>query len=56
MVASPSAYDPVMHPVASKKRRDLVLLRMFEQGYIPRRPALEELFPKNTLNLAPRGG
>jgi penicillin-binding protein 1A len=36
MVASPSAYDPVQHPVASKKRRDLVLLRMFEQGYIPR--------------------
>ena len=36
MVASPSAYDPVQHPVASKKRRDLVLLRMFEQGYITR--------------------
>lgn len=36
MVASPSAYDPVQHPVAAKKRRDLVLLRMYEQGYITR--------------------
>ena len=36
MVASPSAYDPVQHPVAAKKRRDLVLLRMFEQGYLTR--------------------
>jgi penicillin-binding protein 1A len=36
MVASPSAYDPVQHPVASKRRRDLVLLRMLEQGYLTR--------------------
>ena len=36
IVASPSAYDPTQHPVAARKRRDLVLLRMFEQGYIPR--------------------
>lgn len=36
VVASPSAYDPVQHPVAARKRRDLVLLRMYEQGYIPR--------------------
>ena len=36
MVASPSAYDPVQHPVAAKRRRDLVLLRMFEQGYLTR--------------------
>ena len=36
MVASPSAYDPVQHPVAAKQRRDLVLLRMFEQGYLTR--------------------
>ena len=34
MVASPSAYDPVQHPVAARKRRDLVLLRLFEQGYL----------------------
>ncbi len=36
IVASPSAYDPTQHPVAAQKRRDLVLQRMFEQGYIPR--------------------
>jgi penicillin-binding protein 1A len=36
MVASPSAYDPIQHPVAAKKRRDLVLLRMLEQGYLTR--------------------
>ena len=36
MVASPSAYDPIQHPVASQRRRDLVLLRMFEQGYLTR--------------------
>ena len=46
MVASPSAYDPIQHPVAAKRRRDLVLLRMLEQGYLdarrctrPRRPS-----------------
>ena len=36
IVASPSAYDPVQHPVAAHKRRDLVLLRMYEQGYLTR--------------------
>src|SRR3954447_8122508 len=36
VVSSPSAYDPVQHPAAAKKRRDLVLLRMFEQGYLTR--------------------
>ncbi|MDA0163712.1 transglycosylase domain-containing protein [Solirubrobacter ginsenosidimutans] len=34
MVASPSAFDPTQHPVAAKRRRDLVLLRMTEQGYL----------------------
>src|SRR5215204_5959251 len=36
VVASPSAYDPIAHPVAAKQRRDLVLRRMSEQGLIPR--------------------
>ncbi|MBE2315080.1 transglycosylase domain-containing protein [Solirubrobacter sp. CPCC 204708] len=36
IVASPSAYDPAQHPKAARERRDLVLQRMFEQGYIPR--------------------
>jgi penicillin-binding protein 1A len=36
IVSSPSAYDPVQHPQAARKRRDLVLLRMYEQGYLTR--------------------
>ena len=31
VIASPSAYDPVSHPAASEKRRNLVLQRMNEQ-------------------------
>jgi penicillin-binding protein 1A len=34
MVSSPSAYDPIAHPEASTARRNLVLQRMFEQGFI----------------------
>jgi penicillin-binding protein 1A len=36
MVSSPSRYDPVQHPVASKRQRDGVLLRMWQQGYLTR--------------------
>src|SRR5215218_8794332 len=36
VVASPSAYDPIAHPVAAKKRRDEVLARMLEQKLIAR--------------------
>jgi penicillin-binding protein 1A len=34
VVASPYAYDPILHPKASKDRRDLVLKNMLQQGYI----------------------
>lgn len=34
MISSPSMYDPLQHPVASRERRDLVLARMREQGMI----------------------
>ena len=34
MVASPSAYDPVVNPEAAKKRRNVVLDKMVDQGYI----------------------
>jgi penicillin-binding protein 1A len=34
MVSSPSAYDPIAHPEASRGRRDIVLQRMLEQGFI----------------------
>jgi penicillin-binding protein 1A len=36
MIASPSLYDPVQNPNTSKKRRDLVLQRMYEQDMITR--------------------
>jgi penicillin-binding protein 1A len=36
MIASPSGYDPVQHPVASHNRMNLVLLRMLQQGMITR--------------------
>jgi penicillin-binding protein 1A len=34
VVASPTAYDPVAHPVAARARRDLVLRKMLDQRYI----------------------
>jgi penicillin-binding protein 1A len=34
IISSPSAYDPKLHPVAAKRRRDEVLSRMLDQGYI----------------------
>jgi penicillin-binding protein 1A len=36
IVQSPSGNDPIQHPVAAKRRRDLVLLRMLQQRYITR--------------------
>jgi penicillin-binding protein 1A len=36
MVANPSAYDPVSHPQAATRRRNLVLKDMFDQGLLPR--------------------
>jgi len=41
IIQSPTAYDPVAHPLASRTRRDLVLAQMLEQGYITR-PIYEE--------------
>jgi penicillin-binding protein 1A len=36
VVANPTGYDPVAHPVAAERRRNLVLQRMFEQGRLGR--------------------
>jgi penicillin-binding protein 1A len=36
VVANPSAYDPVAHPAAAKRRRDLVLKDMLDQGRLAR--------------------
>jgi penicillin-binding protein 1A len=48
VVANPSAYDPVAHPIAAKQRRNLVLKDMFDQGLLPRLAydnAIEESLP-----------
>jgi penicillin-binding protein 1A len=34
IIASPAAFDPIAHPVAAKRRRDVVLRKMHEQGKI----------------------
>ncbi len=36
MVASPSAYDPIANREAAKGRRNIVLAKMLEQGYLTR--------------------
>jgi penicillin-binding protein 1A len=36
VVANPSAYDPVAHPAAAQRRRDLVLKDMLDQGLLAR--------------------
>jgi penicillin-binding protein 1A len=36
MVASPGGFDPIAHPAAARQRRDLVLQRMLEQGFLTR--------------------
>ncbi len=48
VVANPTAYDPVAHPLAAQRRRNLVLKDMFEQGLLPRqeyRNAIHEALP-----------
>ena len=40
MVASPTAFDPMLHPKAAKGRRNLVLPNMLQQGYISRQQYL----------------
>ncbi len=36
IIQSPTAFDPQYHPVASRKRRNLVLREMLNQGYLTR--------------------
>ncbi len=36
IIQSPTAYDPTMHPVAARARRDTVLRQMLAQGYLTR--------------------
>jgi penicillin-binding protein 1A len=63
VVANPSAYDPVAHPLAAKRRRDLVLKDMLDQGLLDRLayynavqetlPAPVDIKPPTVSNKAP---
>ena len=51
IIASPSRYDPLAHPVASQRRRDLVLRKMVEQGRLTEselRDAIVQALPAQT--------
>lgn len=57
MIASPSMYDPIQNPRAALARRNLVLRRMLEQGYLTRsqyRQALAEPLPTRADITPPR--
>jgi penicillin-binding protein 1A len=57
MVASPTGYDPVLHPRAARERRNLVLRDMLEQRYITRaqyRKAISRPLPKAYQILQPQ--
>jgi len=41
IIQDPTAYNPTVHPMAAKDRRDVVLQQMFQQGYITK-PLYEE--------------
>jgi penicillin-binding protein 1A len=34
LVQNPSGYDPILHPAAAMQRRDAVLLKMLQQGFL----------------------
>lgn len=48
VIASPSAYDPVVYPAAASDRRNQVLLNMYRQGYITR-----EIYDQGRLEAVP---
>ena len=47
---NPAKYDPIKHPENNKKRRDLILLAMKEQGYITDREYSEAITSSVTVN------
>ena len=51
----PSAYDPLVHPEASEKRRNIVLSLMYQQGYITKAEyeKARETPIKDTLKIKP---
>jgi len=46
MVQDPNGYNPTQHPLTAKKRRNIVLARMRDLGYIaPPKPARQSSPP-----------
>lgn len=66
VVSNPTAYDPVTRPESARERRNLVLQRMFEQGYITQLdfergkaeplPAPEQIRPPKLKAVTPGSG
>lgn len=54
MPKSPSEYDPTRHPDRAKRRRDLIIGLMAEQGYIT--PAMAKIAKAEPLVTVPDGG
>jgi penicillin-binding protein 1A len=57
IVQNPSGYDPVLHPVAAKQRRDQVLQNMLAQGFLTRYQyglAMQEPLPTRNTITPPR--
>ncbi len=51
LIPAPSAYNPVSHPERSKQRRDLVLTKLAENGYIS--PSEYELYIQRPMDVVP---
>ncbi len=49
IIQSPTAYDPTMHPVAARARRDTVLRQMLAQGYHHARRSTNRASPSRCL-------
>ena len=51
---SPSYYDPIRNPENNKRRKDIILAQMYEQGYITEEEYLSADGADVTLNVNPR--
>jgi penicillin-binding protein 1A len=57
IIRSPTEYDPATHPMAAKRRREVVLEQMYQQGYLTRplyEASVNEAIPAPAEIQAPR--
>ena len=50
LVQNPTAYDPMLHPLAAKARRDTVIEKMLEYKHVSAQEASDALATPLTLN------